>query len=162
MDELARHILSDDILIGLAQSIVYMPFETRKDVQTIFSSILRHHSPEQPDASLALPYLTEQHPDLIITLCHGYNKQESAMPSGNILREALKFDSVAAIILYDEPHGVNQGLKNVDASRPTSGHGVFWKFFDWIDRSAFEVGTDAFSTFRVRGEYRCAEQACFC
>jgi len=26
---------------------------------------------------------------------------------------------------------------------------VFWKFFDWIDKSLFEVSTDAFDTFRV-------------
>jgi len=26
---------------------------------------------------------------------------------------------------------------------------VFWKFFDWINKSAFEVSADAFNTFRV-------------
>jgi hypothetical protein len=26
---------------------------------------------------------------------------------------------------------------------------VFWSFFDWIDKSSFEVSADAFTTFRV-------------
>jgi hypothetical protein len=26
---------------------------------------------------------------------------------------------------------------------------VFWKFFDWINKSSFEVAADAFTTFRV-------------
>jgi len=38
----------------------------------------------------------------------------------------------------------------VDPNVPASGRGVFWKFFEWIDKSAFEVTADAFSTFRVR------------
>jgi len=29
-----------------------------------------------------------------------------------------------------------------------SGNGVFWEFFEWIDRGSFEVSADAFTTFR--------------
>jgi len=59
---------------------------------------------------------------------------------------------VCALILYDEPteNGRSRGLNGVDPNVPASGRGVFWKFFEWIDKSAFEVTADAFSTFRVR------------
>jgi hypothetical protein len=73
------------------------------------------------------------------------------MPCGGVLREALKFDAVAALILYDEPNpeGNARNLADVDTAKPSSGEGVFWRFFDWIVKSSFEVCTDAFNTFRV-------------
>ena len=42
-----------------------------------------------------------------------------------------------------------KGLNAIDRDRPQSGRGVFWRFFDWIDKSSFEVAADAFTTFRV-------------
>lgn len=74
------------------------------------------------------------------------------MPCGGILREALKYDAIAALLLYDEPmeDGKSVDLANVNPDLPSSGNGVFWKFFGWIDKGAFEVSADAFNTFRVR------------
>lgn len=73
------------------------------------------------------------------------------MPCGGVLREALKYDSIAALLLYDEPtpDGKTRDLASVNPDVPSSGEGVFWKFFDWIDKGAFEVSADAFNTFRV-------------
>lgn len=73
------------------------------------------------------------------------------MPCGVILREALKFDVVTAVILYDQS---NEGepavrLSELKPNLPQSGNGVFWNFFHWIDKSNFEVSADAFTTFRV-------------
>jgi calcium binding protein 39 len=84
-------------------------------------------------------------------LCKGYDRRESAMPCGAVLREALKYDAIAALLLYDEPtpDGKPQDLGNVNPDIPSTGDGVFWRFFDWIDKGAFEVSADAFNTFRV-------------
>jgi hypothetical protein len=72
------------------------------------------------------------------------------MCCGGVLREALKYDAIAALILYDEPNdGAGRDLASVDPAVPSSGNGVFWRFFDWIDTGAFEATADAFSTFRV-------------
>ncbi len=73
------------------------------------------------------------------------------MPCGTILRQALQHDTIAAVILYDESKpGENAvRLKDVDVSRKQTGEGVFWKFFQWINKSSFEVSADAFTTFRV-------------
>jgi hypothetical protein len=73
------------------------------------------------------------------------------MPCGGVLREALKYDAVAALILYDEENkeGKARDLGSVDTAKECSGRGVFWSFFDWIVKSSFEVCTDAFNTFRV-------------
>ena len=85
-------------------------------------------------------------------LCNGYNHKESAMAAGTVLREILKSDTVAALILYDDAgdgNNVPKGLSGIQLEVQQSGRGVFWKFFDWIDKGSFEVGADAFTTFRV-------------
>jgi calcium binding protein 39 len=145
--QLISLLLSEDILFLLASTIHLIPFEGRKDTQFIFSNVLRYKT--SPDAPvMVLPYLLSQRPQVIIALCEGYDRRESAMPCGGILREALKFDAVAALILYDEPSARPRNLEEVDTSRPSTGQGVFWKFFEWIVKSSFDVCADAFSTFR--------------
>ncbi|UKZ73441.1 hypothetical protein TrVFT333_001088 [Trichoderma virens FT-333] len=86
-----------------------------------------------------------------VELCRAYDHKESATPAGSVLRELLKNEAAAAIILYDdgdEPGSSCKGLNAIDRNRPQSGRGVFWKFFDWINKSSFEVAADAFTTFR--------------
>lgn len=69
-----------------------------------------------------------------------------------ILREALKFDVVTAVVLYDQSQegGSAVRLSDLNPSAPQNGDGVFWNFFEWIDKGNFEVSADAFTTFRVR------------
>lgn len=134
----------------LAENIYRLPFEARKDTQTIISNVLRFKQPGVPSSEpIALQYIITTRPEIIIALCNGYDRRESAMPCGGILKEALKHDAVTALILYDEPTGPPLDLGSIDTSQPSSSDGVFWKFFDWIDKSLFEVSTDAFDTFRV-------------
>lgn len=78
------------------------------------------------------------------------------MPCGVVLREVLKHEAVAAIILYDESraNGKAANIDQIDPHVTQSGDGIFWKFFPWIDGGAFEVSTDAFTTFRVRLQVR--------
>lgn len=153
--QLITLLMKEDILLPLARSIHKLPFESRKDAQVIFSHAFRFRAPSQGNQNseepLILPYIIQDRADIIVALCNGYEHRESAMPCGGILREALKYDSVAALIVYDEPHsgGRSRGLQNVNPDLPASGEGVFWKFFGWIDKSSFEVSADAFNTFRV-------------
>ena len=143
-------LLQEDLLLLLAQSIHKLPFESRKDTQAIISNAFRF----KPQGSThlepyVLGYIISQRPEIITALCNGYERRESALPCGGVLREALKYDAIAALILYDEPGDDKKNLASVDPGEPSSGEGVFWNFFDWIDKSAFEVSADAFSTFRV-------------
>lgn len=73
------------------------------------------------------------------------------MPCGTVLREILKHDEVAEIILYDQSKEGERAIRfdEIATDVKQTGTGVFWKFFGWIDRGAFEVSTDAFTTFRV-------------
>jgi calcium binding protein 39 len=150
---LVSTIVADGLLPILVDNIHRLPFEARKDTQTIVSNVFRWRSPgstsTEPDA---LREVIHKQPELIIALCNGYGRRESASPCGGILKEALKWDAVAAVILYDEPmpNGKTVDIYNeVDTSKPSSGRGVFWNFFGWIDKSSFEISADAFDTFRL-------------
>lgn len=150
--QLLTSLLHEDLLLSLAKSIHRLPFESRKDTQVIFSSAFRYKHPNNAAAEpAALSYVIHNRPEIIVSLCQGYRRRESAMPCGGVLREALKYDAIAAIILYDEPNPEARArdLSTIDPTEPSSGQGVFWKFFEWIDTGAFEVSADAFNTFRV-------------
>ena len=84
------------------------------------------------------------------------------MPCGTILRQALVHDTIAAVILYDESKPGERAvqLKNVDVSKKQSTEGVFWKFFQWINKGSFEVSADAFTTFRVSQTNSCTATRC--
>lgn len=156
--QLVMATLSEQLLPILVSSIPRLPFEARKDTQTIISNIFRFRQPgnipsannnSEPDA---LREVIRKQPEIIIALCNGYSRRESASACGGILKEALKHDAVAAVILYDEPRSDGTVLdiySDVDVSHPASGKGTFWKFFTWIDQSSFEVSADAFDCFRL-------------
>ncbi len=153
VSQLVTSMIQEDFLYVLASSIHLLSFESRKDSQAIFSYVLRFRPPgSTAEDSIALSYVINHRPEVIVELCRGYNKKESAMPCGAVLREALKHESIVSIILYDQSLE-NQLDAKIDETAyvdaPQSGDGVFWNFFDWIDGGAFEVSADAFTTFRV-------------
>lgn len=147
-------MIQEDLLFLLAQNLHNLPFESRKDAQVIFSYVLRFRpataSPKTDP--MALSYIVNQRPDVLIELCKGYDHKECAIQAGAVLREVLKSELAAAIVLYHDPsEGISnsKGLTGVQSDVRQSGKGVFWKFFAWIDQPPFEVGADAFTTFRV-------------
>jgi calcium binding protein 39 len=158
--QLITGLIEEDMLLHLATNLYRLSFEARKDTQVILSYVFRFQpppaAPNQPPMSPpALHYVVQQKPQVLIELCRGYEHRESATAAGTVLRELLiKHPAAAAIILYDdgdEPGSSARGIGGIDVNRHQSGNGVFWKFFDWVDKSVFEVSADAFTTFRVRG-----------
>lgn len=153
--QLVTSIIDEDLLYLLAIHLHRLPFESRKDTQVIFSYVFRFRPPTASPNSepIALAYVVDKRPQVLVELCRGYDHKESATPAGSVLREVLKSEAAAAVVLYDdgdEPGSSSQGVMSIDRDRLQSGNGVFWRFFDWIDKSSFEVAADAFTTFRVR------------
>ncbi|KAF6785576.1 hypothetical protein CMUS01_16553, partial [Colletotrichum musicola] len=151
--QLVTGLIEEDLLYLLAVNLWRLPFESRKDTQVIFSYVFRFRPPTASPKSdpLALSYVVNNRPQVLLELCRGYEHKESATPAGSVLREVLKSEAAAAIILYDdneESGSSNKGLNLIDKDRQQSGDGVFWRFFDWVDKSSFEVAADAFTTFR--------------
>ncbi|KAK3906450.1 Mo25-like protein [Staphylotrichum tortipilum] len=151
--QLVMGMIDEDLLYLLAVHLHRLPFESRKDTQVIFSYVFRFRPPTGPQRPepFALAYVVEKRPQVLVELCRGYDHKESATPAGTVLREVLKNEAAAAIILYDdgEEQGSSvRGVGGINPDRAQSGRGVFWNFFDWIDKSSFEVSADAFTTFR--------------
>ncbi|KAI0518464.1 Mo25-like protein [Xylaria bambusicola] len=150
---LVTGLIEEDLLFLLAQNLHRLPFEARKDTQVIFSYVFRFRPPTASPKTdpVALSYVVNNRPEVLLELCRGYEHKESATPAGSVLREVLKSEAAAAIILYDDgeqPGSSLKGVTAIDRERPQTGNGVFWRFFDWIDKSSFEVAADAFTTFR--------------
>lgn len=153
--QLITGIIEEDLLYLLALNLHKLPFEARKDTQVIFSYVFRFRPPTAPPKNepLALAYVVEKRPQVLVELCRGYDHKESATPAGTVLREVLKSEAAAAVILYydgDVPGSSAGGYNAIRKDRQQSGNGIFWQFFDWIDKSSFEVAADAFTTFRVQ------------
>ncbi|KAI9825748.1 MAG: hypothetical protein M1819_000466 [Sarea resinae] len=156
VNQLVTSALQEDLLLSLAKYLRRLPFESRKDCQVIFSYVLRFNPPNSnSNEPIALRHVINNKPEVITELCKGYQRNgpgesSSAIASGTVLREVLKHDAIAAIILYDEPEagGRARRLTNIDPEVPQTGNGVFWRFFDYIDKGTFEVSADAFTTFR--------------
>ncbi|PFH55022.1 hypothetical protein XA68_11019 [Ophiocordyceps unilateralis] len=151
--QLVTGLIDEDLLYLLANNLYRLPFESRKDTQVIFSYVFRFRTAAAANKSdpIALSYVVSNRPQVLIELCQAYEHKESATPAGSVLRELLKNEDAASIILHDdgdEPGSSAKGLNSIDRERPQSGRGVFWRFFDWIDKSSFEVAADAFTTFR--------------
>jgi calcium binding protein 39 len=140
-------LIAEDLLYLLAINLWRLEIEARKDIQTIFSYVLRFRPQAASPKSepIALSYVISNRPEVLIELCKGYDHKESFSQAGSVLREVIKSEAAAAIILYDD----GNGQRNLNPDVPQSGRGVFWKFFDWIDKGSFEMGADAFTTFRV-------------
>ncbi|KAK2740190.1 hypothetical protein FQN57_006201 [Myotisia sp. PD_48] len=149
--QLVDAVLQEDLLYELARSIPSLPFEARKDSQTIFSHILRFKPGDWTSGDPpVISYIVNKRPEVLIELCRGYQNNKSAMPCGTILREALKHEAVAAIILYDQSKEQEPAtrLSEIHADDKQTGEGLFWNFLQWINQGSFEVSADAFTTFR--------------
>ncbi|KMU82712.1 conidiophore development protein hymA [Coccidioides immitis H538.4] len=149
--QLIQAFILDDLLYELARSIQHLPFEARKDTQTIFSHLLRFRPPNITSTDPpVISYIVNKRPEILIQLCHGYENSRSSTPCGTILREALKFEVVTGIVLYDQSKDEEPAIRlnEVQPGTVQTGAGVFWNFFHWINESSFEVSADAFTTFR--------------
>lgn len=159
---LVTGMIQEDLLFLLALNLYRLPFESRKDAQVIFSYVLRFRPPTASPKSepIALSYVIKNRPEVLVELCNCYDHKESSAPAGTILREVLKSEGAAAIILYHDSSDGSlglKGLKGIQLDAKQSGKGVFWKFFTWIDMGAFELSADAFTTFRVSWQCSKAE-----
>ena len=145
-------MIEQDFFFLVTYFMHLLNFLGRKDAQTIFSHAFRFR-PENStdDNTLAVRFILDERPEVVVELCRGYEHKESAMPCGTVLREILKVKEIIMIILYDQSKKDEPAIKlfNIDLDALQSGDGVFWKFFEWIDKGAFEVSADAFTTFRV-------------
>ncbi|KAI8081724.1 calcium-binding protein 39 [Halteromyces radiatus] len=121
--QLAQEVYSNDILQLMILNIEKFEFEAKKDVAQIFNYLLRRSIGTR---SPTVEYLCTRE-EILFTLLKGYEKPEVALNCGLILRECLRHESLAKIILYSHQ---------------------FYLFFDYVEMSTFDIASDAFASFK--------------
>lgn len=122
--EILRIASETDFLLVIAGNLSSMGFETRKDAVQIFNNILR----ENPKQSFRpVDKVAENNGTVLATLAEGYHNNEIALNCGAILKECLRHEPLAKLVLES---------------------GLFWQFFELVELSDFDIASDAFSTFK--------------
>jgi len=120
---LSQEVYDLDLLQLLVQNIGKFEFEAKKDVAQIFNNILRRQVGTRYPT---VEYIITKE-EIIFQLINGYDNQDIALNCGIMLRECLKFEPLAKIVLYSQH---------------------FWRFFNYVELSTFDIASDAFHTFK--------------
>ncbi|RUS75537.1 hypothetical protein EGW08_016705, partial [Elysia chlorotica] len=120
--QISAEILSSDMFLILMENLAYIDFEGRKDVVAIVNNVLRRQiGVRSPGAE----YMSRS--ELIFVLINGYENQEIALNCGMMLRECARHLIIVTKIIWDIR---------------------FYKFFEYVEVSTFDIASDAFSTFK--------------
>ncbi len=115
---------STDLLLVLGDGLSVMGFETRKDAVQVFNNLLRRALTDEASAT----QLVGRHGDaLVATLVRGYDDADIALNCGAMLRECIRCEALAGVAIRSA---------------------AFWRFFDLVEVSDFDVASDAFASFR--------------
>ena len=100
MAQLAQETYNTDLLLVLVQNIARFEFEARKDVVQIFNNLLRRQIGSRWPT---VEYLTSK-PEIIFAALAGYENEDVALNTGMTLKEMLKHEPQAKILLYSDQY----------------------------------------------------------
>lgn len=121
--QLVQEICKEDIIALLIHKLPTLGWEARKDLVHCWSMLLKH---KVGSTNCCVQYI-ENHLELLDSLVVWYDNKEIALNCGNMLRECIKFSTLAKYIL--------------EAAS-------FDLFFKFVELPTFDVASDAFSTFK--------------
>lgn len=98
--QLAQETYSTDLLYHLLQNIQRLDFESRKDVVQIFNTLLRRQIGSRFPT---VEYLSNK-PEVLFTAFRGYEHEEVALNTGMILKEMLRHEPLAKLLLHSEEY----------------------------------------------------------
>jgi calcium binding protein 39 len=96
--QLSQETYTTDLLLALVTHISKFDFEARKDVSQIFNNLLRRQIGSRWPT---VEYLCAKNEVIFMTL-KGYENEEVALNTGIILREMLRHEPLAKVLLYSE------------------------------------------------------------
>eukprot|EP00457_Paulinella_chromatophora_P008210 gb/GEZN01008239.1/.p1 GENE.gb/GEZN01008239.1/~~gb/GEZN01008239.1/.p1 ORF type:complete len:388 (-),score=90.71 gb/GEZN01008239.1/:288-1409(-) len=117
--KLTDELLKGDTLVALLSLLSVLDFEARRSIEQVWTYILRQSGKE------AMQFA--QTHKLVPLLALGYSNHDVALHTGAILREAIRHSALAQELLASPE---------------------FFKFFDYVSVSEFDVASDAFLTFQ--------------
>uniref|UniRef100_A0A8C4U612 Calcium binding protein 39 like n=1 Tax=Falco tinnunculus TaxID=100819 RepID=A0A8C4U612_FALTI len=121
--QLAQELYNSGLLVTLIANLQLIDFEGKKDVSQIFNNILRRQIGTR---SPTVEYISA-HPHILFMLLKGYETPNIALRCGIMLRECIRHEPLAKIILFSEQ---------------------FRDFFKYVEMSTFDIASDAFATFK--------------
>jgi len=121
--QLSQEMYNSGLLLILLRNLHRIDFEGKKDAAQIFNNILRRQIGTRTPT---VEHILHQ-PEILFTLCKGYEQQEIALNCGTMLRECIRYEDLAKIVLH-------------------SNH--FFDFFKYVEVSTFDIASDAFATFK--------------
>lgn len=120
---LTSEIMKSELIEVMINNLHELEFEARKHACSVFNSIIRR---EIQGAFPVVVHLSKKK-SLMCDLIHGYSNYDIALSCGSMLRECIRFETLAKTILYDN---------------------MFYELFKYVDQNNFEIASDAFLTFR--------------
>lgn len=121
VNEVAQEIFKTNLLGILADNYTILDFDTRKDMGLILSTLLRR----QPGDTSMVNYMAAR-PQILRAILKSNSEPDVALSCGIFLRECIKYEPLAALILNKIPD--------------------MWRLFEYIRDGPFEMAMDAFST----------------
>jgi calcium binding protein 39 len=120
----AQEIYNAQLIKIMIDNLIRVDFESKKDIASIFNNLLRR--------PLGSRMPTVDHiatrPDILFKLINGYEQPEVALNCGMMLRECCRYEELTKLILNAEQ---------------------FYRFFNYVELSTFDIASDAFLTFKV-------------
>ncbi|CAF2722152.1 unnamed protein product [Rotaria sp. Silwood2] len=123
VSQLCSGIYSQELITTMINNLSRVTFEDRKEIVAIFNNLLRR----QVGAKYPAVDHIIQRPGILFKLIEGYENADIALNCGMMLRECVRVQELAEII-----------LRSPD----------FYKFFDYVQKSTFDIASDAFATFK--------------
>ncbi|KAH8110189.1 mo25 protein [Phellopilus nigrolimitatus] len=121
--QLAQEAYSTDLLFHLATHLTRLEFEARKDVVALFTHLLRRQIGARWPT---VEYLCAKQ-EVLFAVLSGYEDEEVALNTGMILRDMLKHEPLAKILLYSDQ---------------------FYKFPHYIENTTFGISCDAYTNLK--------------
>ncbi|CEF60909.1 Protein Mo25 [Strongyloides ratti] len=121
--QLAQEIYGASVIPLLIKHLNRFDFESKKDVALIFNNLLRRQIGTR---SPTVEYLSTRS-EILRILVKGYESPDIAISCGSMIRECIRHEHLAKIILYSDN---------------------FYDFFQYVEVSSFDIASDAFTTFK--------------
>ncbi|KAE9591421.1 hypothetical protein Lal_00038897 [Lupinus albus] len=123
ISQLVEEICREDVLTLLIHKLPILGWEARKDLVHCWSILLK----QKVESNYCCVEYIEQHFELLDFLVVCYDNKEIALSTGIMLRDCIKFPTLAQYILESAS---------------------FVLFFKFVELPIFDVASDAFSTFK--------------
>lgn len=124
--DLVREVLKTELLALLLINLPSFEFECRKDISQVFASLLR----KAEGGELIMVNWLAARPEILHGLLSGYQTPKSALNYGSMLRETIRYERLAALLL------------------PSKQSQCFYQLFDFVESPLFDVASDAFQSLK--------------